>query len=136
MGVESLAIKIDMAQRRLMEKILKDITALGDLVKDKEVRVMMVLIRIMKTVTDLGDGNIKLSFGGSCKASKIQEVDLKLSNEDLKEKWQQRILEVGKGVVVVFTDRSKIKRRGVGMSWWDQERRKSYCIGLGKIMTV
>jgi ribonuclease HI len=119
-----------------MGKILRDPTALGDLVKDEEAGVPTALTRIMKTATDLGNGNTKLRFGGACKVSKIQEVDLKLSSEDPKEKWQRRISEVGEGAVVVFTDGSKIEGGGVGASWWDQERRKGYGIGLGKIATV
>lgn len=106
-GMESPAMTMDAAQSRLMGKILRDPTTLGDLVKDEEAGVPMALTRIMKTATDLGDGNTKLSFGGACKVSKFQEVDLKLSSEDPKEKWQRRISEVGEGAVVVFTDGSK-----------------------------
>jgi len=62
---------------------------------------------------------IKLSFGGTCKISKIPKVDMELSSEDPKEKWQQRISEVGEDAVVIFIDRSKIKEGGVGVSWWD-----------------
>jgi len=72
-----------------MSKILRDPTALGDLVADEEAGVPTALTRIIKTATDLGerDGKTKLSVGGTCRISKILEVDMKLSSEDPKEKW-------------------------------------------------
>jgi len=135
-GVESPSMAMDAAQSRLMGKILKDPTALGDLLKSKEAGVPTALTRIIKTATGLAEGTTKLSFGEACMQSKIPEADLKLSSEDFKGNWQQRILELGEDSMVIFMDGSKLEGGGVGASWWNQEKRKGYGIGLGKIATV
>jgi len=121
-----------------MSKILRDPTALEDLVEDEEAGVRKTLSRIMKTAKDLGErgGKTKLSFRGTCKISRIPEINMKLSRKDPREKWQQRNSEVGEDTVVIFTDGSKVEAGGVRVSWWNQGKRKGYGIGLGKIATV
>jgi len=111
-GVESPGMAMDAAQSRLMGKILRDPTALGDLIEEEEGGIPTALTRIIKTAMDLADGSAKLSFGGKCKKSDIHEADLKLSSEAPKTKWQQRIFQFGKDSIVIFTDGSKLEEGG------------------------
>jgi len=60
-----------------MRKILRDPTALGDLLKGEEAEVPMALTRNIKMAMSLAEGTTKLRFGGACMKSKIPEVNLK-----------------------------------------------------------
>jgi len=67
---------MDAAQARLMGKILKDPTALGDLIEDEEEGNATAMSRIMDMATGLAGGDGRLSYGGICDKSVIPEINL------------------------------------------------------------